>query len=109
MPKQERTRQQGGSTGQSPTNITQYLKGIDFPCNKNDLINRAKQNGAEHTVITLLQSIGDRQYMDMADVMKSYNQARGAESGVKPKKTAKQKPRLSGAFLLGGLSLRFSP
>ncbi|MGC2424777.1 MAG: DUF2795 domain-containing protein [Nitrospirota bacterium] len=76
MPKQGRTRQQGVSTGQSPTNISQLLKGINFPCNKNDLINRAKQNGAEHTVITLLQGIGDRQYMDMADVTNSYNQVR---------------------------------
>jgi hypothetical protein len=77
MPKQQRIRQQGGPMGQSPADITHYLKGIDFPCNKNDLISHAKQNGAEQSVINLLQNMPERQYMDMADVMKSYNQVRG--------------------------------
>lgn len=77
MPKQERTGQQGKSTGgQSPANITHYLKGIDFPCNRNDLIKHAKQNGAEQPVISLLQNMPERQYGSMADVTNSYNQVR---------------------------------
>ncbi len=76
MPKQERTRQQGGSMGQFPANITQYLRGIDFPCNRNDLIKNAKQNGAGQPVIRLLQNMPERQYGSMADVTTSYNQAR---------------------------------
>ena len=79
MPKQSEQGEHGEHgrvKGQSPAKITQHLKGINFPCSKNDLIKHAKQNDADHSVITLLQNMPDRQYASMADVMKSYDEAR---------------------------------
>ncbi len=76
MPKQSEFGSQGGTTGQSPANITQHLKGCNFPCNRGELIKHAKQNGADQAVINLLQNMPDRQYVGMADVLKNYEQAR---------------------------------
>ncbi len=77
MPKQSEQGGQGRAKGQSPGNIGQHLKGINFPCNKNDLIKSARQNEADNTVINLLQGMPDRQYVSMSDVIKSYDEARG--------------------------------
>ncbi len=76
MPKQDEQGGHGRTTGQPPANITQHLKGCRFPCNRNDLIKQARQNNANQTVINLLQNMPNRQYANMADVMKSYEQAR---------------------------------
>jgi len=66
---------QGRSTGQSPSNITKYLQGMDFPAEKDDLIQHAKQQGANQDVIRVLNNIDDREYENTADVMKAYSQA----------------------------------
>ena len=68
----------GGVGGQSVANITHHLKGIDFPCNRQDLINQAKKNGAGQDVISALQGLADRQYSSMADVMQSYGKEKAA-------------------------------
>lgn len=68
----------GGVGGQSVANITHHLKGIDFPCNKQDLINQAKKNGAGQDVISVLQGLQERQYSSMADVMQGYGREKAA-------------------------------
>ena len=76
MPKQGEQGGQGKTTGQPPANITQHLRGCSFPCNRGELIKHARQNGADQSVINLLQNMPDRQYVSMADVLKNYEQAR---------------------------------
>ncbi|QJD59714.1 DUF2795 domain-containing protein [Pseudomonas sp. gcc21] len=61
-----------GAGGQSPTNVSTYLKGIDFPANRDQLIRHAEQNGAEQDVLDDLKQMPDQQYDNMADVMKGY-------------------------------------
>ena len=61
-----------GVGGGSPANVAKYLKGIDFPANKHDLINRAKKNHAEEPVLQELKKMPEQEYGTMADVMKGY-------------------------------------
>lgn len=62
----------GRSTGHSPANITRFLKGVDFPAKKEDLVKTAQQNRAEREVIDEIQRMQPSQYENMTDVMKAY-------------------------------------
>lgn len=64
-----------GAGGKSPANVAQYLSGIDFPCQKEDLIEHAEQNGAEDEVLEVLNNMPEDEYNNMADVMKGYGMA----------------------------------
>jgi hypothetical protein len=61
-------------TGQSPANVTRFLKGIDFPAQKKDLIQQARKNQADQDAMKLIQNMEEREYDSMADVMKVYGQ-----------------------------------
>lgn len=73
----------GRGGGHSPANVTKHLKGIDFPANKNDLIKHAKKGGADKEVLNELQGFEDRQYGNMADVMKAFGKEHQASSKSK--------------------------
>lgn len=64
-----------GLGGESPANVATYLKGIDYPANKQDLLRHARQNGAEQDVVDVLERMPEQQYGNMADVMKGYGEA----------------------------------
>jgi Protein of unknown function (DUF2795) len=68
-----------GVGGHSPSNLAYYLSGIDFPCRKDDLIQHAKNNGAEAEVLQMLQELPEKEYGTMADVMRGYGEARDEE------------------------------
>ena len=63
-----------GVGGESPANVTTFLKGIDYPARKEQLVKHAQQNGAESSVIDVLQNMPDQEYDNMADVMKGYGE-----------------------------------
>lgn len=65
-----------GMGGQSPSNISHYLKGIDFPANKQDLIDHAEDNNAPDEVIQALQKLPEGEYESMADLMQGVGQKR---------------------------------
>ncbi len=58
----------------SPAQIAECLGGIDFPCSKNDLVNYARSHGCTDDRLTVLQSLPDRQFNSMADVMSGIGQ-----------------------------------
>ena len=58
----------------SPTRIAECLSGISFPCSKNDLVNHARQRGCSGDSLNVLQSLPDRQYTSVADVMSGVGQ-----------------------------------
>jgi len=64
-----------GLGGHSPSNVAHYLKGIDFPARKEDLLRQAKDNGAEPEVIEMIENMPDAEYETAADVMKGYSEA----------------------------------
>ncbi|WP_181297306.1 DUF2795 domain-containing protein [Pseudomonas sp. Q2-TVG4-2] len=65
-----------GVGGESPANVTTYLKGIDYPAKKDQLVQHAQQNGADSEVIEVLNNMPDQEYGNMADVMKGYGESR---------------------------------
>ena len=65
-----------GVGGESPANVTTFLKGIDYPARKEQLVKHAQQNGAESSVIDVLQNMTDQEYDNMADFMKGYGETR---------------------------------
>ena len=69
--------------GRSPANITKHLKGISFPAKQPDLVpakqpdlvKHAREQKAEREVIEVLENLPDRDYGNMADVMKAMGEA----------------------------------
>jgi Protein of unknown function (DUF2795) len=59
---------------QSPANVQRYLKGVDYPASKDDLIAAARDNGAPEQVMDLLQRLPGDQFEGPAGVMKAYGQ-----------------------------------
>ena len=59
-----------GMGGHSPSNILHHLKGVDFPANRQNLIEQAQKNNAEGDIVDILRQMPDTQYQSMADVLK---------------------------------------
>lgn len=49
------------SSGRSPIKITHYLSGIDFPANKQDLIDHARTNRADEQALGILNRMPDKE------------------------------------------------
>jgi len=91
----------GRGSGHSPANVTRFLKGIDFPAQKQDLVKQAQQNKAEKVVLDEIQKMEDGQYESMADVMKAYGkegkepqgrQVQGKKQPTQSKSSQKPQP-----------------
>ena len=59
-----------GMGGHSPSNILHHLKGVDFPADKNGLLEQAQKNNAENDILDILRQMPDGEYHTMADVLK---------------------------------------
>jgi len=58
----------------SPAAVERYLKGIDFPASKRDLVSHARDNNAPDDVIRVLDRMPEREYGSTADVAKGVGQ-----------------------------------
>lgn len=67
-------------TNQSPAELQRYLQGINYPVNKDDLVNWAKQNGAPEEVINTIQNFSEEQFGGPQDVIKSLGEGMGGET-----------------------------
>lgn len=63
-----------GVGGDSPSNVQKYLKGMNYPAKKQDLVNQAKKNGAPEEVMQELQQFPNQEFSGPQDVMKAYGQ-----------------------------------
>jgi len=61
--------------------VSKHLKGLDFPASKQDIMDCAKQNGAEEDVMDTLKGLPDEEYGTMADVMKGYGEEDQGQGG----------------------------
>jgi hypothetical protein len=61
--------------GHVSANLARFLKGVEFPARQADLVERAKQNGADQGVLEVLSKMPQRDYDNMAEVMEFYRQA----------------------------------
>ncbi|HLP91759.1 MAG TPA: DUF2795 domain-containing protein [Nostocaceae cyanobacterium] len=60
----------------SAIDISKSLSGIDFPANKNNLVNHARQKNASQEVIDVLQNMPEQEYENMADVEHAFGEIR---------------------------------
>jgi hypothetical protein len=52
----------------NPIQLQKYLKGVDYPANKQQLIEAAKKNGADENVCSTLSQLPDDKYDAPVDV-----------------------------------------
>lgn len=55
----------------NPATIEKYLAGVDYPANRQDLLDRARMNGADMNVMDTLDSLPDQIYRSPIDVSKA--------------------------------------
>ncbi|QSJ17017.1 DUF2795 domain-containing protein [Nostoc sp. UHCC 0702] len=56
----------------NPVEVQKHLKGVDYPADKQELIQHARQQKADQDVISLLEKLPDnRQYENPADLNKA--------------------------------------
>ncbi|ADI64079.1 DUF2795 domain-containing protein [Trichormus azollae] len=60
----------------SAIDISRSLSGIDFPANKQKLVNHARDNNANQEIIEILQEMPEREYDNMADVEHEFGQVK---------------------------------
>ena len=59
----------GRPGGGSMANVAHYLRGIDFPAGRREVLRHARDRGAPKAVIDQLQPLEDRRFANMAEVM----------------------------------------
>ncbi len=71
------TRRTGPSLAHlSPIDLQTYLKGIDYPAEKRDLIDHARKNNAPENVIAALELFSDRTYRSTTEVSTEFGKLR---------------------------------
>jgi hypothetical protein len=71
------TRRAGPSLAHlSPIDLQTYLKGIDYPAEKRDLIDHARKNSAPENVIAALEQFSDRTYRSTTEVSEEFGKLR---------------------------------
>jgi hypothetical protein len=56
----------------SAADLQSYLKGMDYPAGRQDLIAQARKNDAPESVITILEGFGDRTFRSAAEVSEEF-------------------------------------
>lgn len=46
----------------NPIQIQKYLGGLDYPVKKQDIVKKARQKGADESILKILQKIPDQEY-----------------------------------------------
>jgi len=55
----------------NPIQLQKHLKGVDYPASKEDLLEHAKQQGADENALSALEQLPDEQYQTPAEVSKA--------------------------------------
>jgi hypothetical protein len=65
-----------GLAGYPSVNVTRHLEGMRFPASKDDLLLRARDNGAGQDMLEVLESFPEgKEFETLADVVKAYGEA----------------------------------
>ncbi|MCC7556551.1 MAG: DUF2795 domain-containing protein [Methanoculleus marisnigri] len=60
----------------SAADLQVYLKGMDYPAGKQDIVAQARKNNAPEDVITAIEGFSDRTYRSAADVSSEFGKFR---------------------------------
>ena len=63
-----------GLGGSSPANVQNYLKGVEYPASKNELIHQAQNNRAPQEIMDVIKRLPADKFGGPQDVMKAYGQ-----------------------------------
>lgn len=55
----------------NPIQVQKYLKGIDYPVNKEEVVNTAKKEGADNNIISTLQKLPDQSFNSPKDISRA--------------------------------------
>ena len=55
----------------NPVEVEKSLKGIDFPAKREDLVQHAKQHGADQEVLETIKNLPEDEFRNAADVTKA--------------------------------------
>ncbi|NTW02581.1 MAG: DUF2795 domain-containing protein [Oscillochloris sp.] len=58
----------------NPIQVQKFLKGIDYPAHKQELVKHAKKEGADDHVCATLDQLPDQKYKTPAEVSKAIGQ-----------------------------------
>lgn len=55
----------------NPAQVEQYLSGMNYPCNKDDVVSYAASHGADQNVLDTLQQMPGGTFQSMTDVSRA--------------------------------------
>lgn len=55
----------------NPVQVQKFLKGVDYPVSKQDLVEHAKQQGADENVCSMLEQLPDEEFETPAEASKA--------------------------------------
>ncbi|MFQ4135978.1 DUF2795 domain-containing protein [Nodosilinea sp. PGN35] len=58
----------------NPIQVQKFLKGMEYPASKQDVLDHAKQQGADENVCSTLEQMPDQEFETPADVSKAIGQ-----------------------------------
>lgn len=61
--------------GYASANLIHHLNGADFPASKQDLLRRARNNGAGQDALELLESLPEAEFQSLAEVVEATRDA----------------------------------
>ena len=56
----------------NPIQIQKYLKGVDYPASREDLVRNARENGADESICASLEQLPDEDFQTPADVSEAF-------------------------------------
>ncbi len=54
----------------NPIQLQKYLKGIEYPADRETILESARGNGADQDIISTLEQLPDREYKNPAEISK---------------------------------------
>lgn len=60
----------------NPIQVQEYLSGMDYPADKEEIIDHARDRGADEGVMQTLQQLPEQDYRTAADVSRAIGQIR---------------------------------
>jgi hypothetical protein len=55
----------------NPVEVERYLKGVNYPAKKNDLVKHAQQNGASQDILETLKDLREENFNSPVEVSKA--------------------------------------
>jgi hypothetical protein len=65
----------------STAEITKCLRGMDFPAEKEDIIDYARDNGADEEVLAWMEDMPEEEFASISEVMSAFGEMHGEEEG----------------------------